>query len=340
LPPETAQRALVKSSVQGIGSIIRKAKDMNIRESFSKTISSLQDKFRQKPIAKSPLDFTAFPPVAGDVEIKSVPDGGTVYGDQRTTFEARKKTAQIKKRAKKQNMKKDNVLITGIYLANQANAIEHIVTQLNQSENYKVIQKWAALFGDAPSQTVKAVTTLKIENPQPKFVLLNKILSAEELNKYRYIVICDDDIRLCDDFLDNFLDFQEEYDFALAQPARTHNSYIDHPFVEQFEGLKARRTRFVEIGPLVSIRRDAFSALLPFDESSYMGWGYDFVWPALIEKMGLRMGIIDATPIEHSMRKPVKNYNYDQANKSQQDYLSRNPHLSKEEAFSILESYA
>ena len=224
-------------------------------------------------------------------------------------------------------------------LENQENGIEDIVAELSQSKKYHVVQKWIALHGDAPSPEVDSVTIVKLENPLPKFILLNKILSAEKLYRYNYIILCDDDIHLGQDFLDNFLELQQRYDFALAQPARTHNSYIDHPFVEQFEGLKARRTRFIEIGPVVSIRKDAFPLLLPFDESSFMGWGYDFVWPYLIEKSGLRMGIIDATPIDHSMRKPVKNYDYDNANSSMQEYLSKNPHLTKAEAFRILESY-
>jgi glycosyltransferase involved in cell wall biosynthesis len=238
------------------------------------------------------------------------------------------------------DVKQKSVLVAGIYLANQENGIVEIVQQLKQSKKYHIVQKWIALHGDAPSPEVDSVTIAKLENPLPKFILLNKILAAEKFDRYHYIILCDDDIHLGQAFLDNFLELQQKYDFALAQPARTHNSYIDHPFVEQFEGLKARRTRFIEIGPVVSIRKDAFPLLLPFDESSCMGWGYDFVWPYLIEQGGLRMGIIDATPIAHSMRKPVKNYVYEDANSSMREYLSNNPHLTKEEAFCILESYA
>ena len=96
----------------------------------------------------------------------------------------------------------------------------------------------------------------------------------------------------------------------------------------------------VEIGPFVSIRHDAYKVLLPFDEGAHMGWGFDFVWPSLVEQHGLRMGIIDATPVEHSMRKPVKNYQYDDANRSMKEFLARKHGLSKDEAFRIIESYA
>lgn len=232
------------------------------------------------------------------------------------------------------------VLVAGIYLSSEANNIEHIVAELSSSRQWETIQKWIGIGSEPVSKEVKKVTSATIREGLPKFVLLNRILGQEDLDRYEYILISDDDIALPGSFLDTYLDFVGRHDFALAQPARTHNSYIDHPFVEQLDGLDARRTRFVEIGPFVSIRHDAYTVLLPFDEGAHMGWGFDFVWPWLVEQQGLRMGIIDATPVEHSMRKPVKNYQYDDAHRSMKEYLARNHGLSKGEAFTILESYA
>jgi glycosyltransferase involved in cell wall biosynthesis/uncharacterized coiled-coil protein SlyX len=274
----------------------------------------------------------------------------TLYKEKQTEKAANEKetvTSKIQKgftyegeiRERKNIVKKGAVLVAGVYLANQENAIEHIVDQFNQAKNYQVVQKWIALCGDAPSDNIKTVTTMKLESPQPKFILINKLLLPEQLDKYDYIVICDDDITLPQDFLDTFLYLQEKYNFAAAQPSRTHNSYIDHYFVEKMDGLEARHTRFVEIGPLLSLRHDLLPHILPLDERTPMGWGFDFVLPVIAEKYGLRIGIIDATPIDHSMRKPMYNYKYDDAKKAMEDYLSRNPHLSMEEAFTILESY-
>ena len=233
-----------------------------------------------------------------------------------------------------------SVLVTGIYLAGQKNNIKQIVDHCSIACGWEVVQKWAAIGATPQPGPVKHVTSLFLEQYMPKFVVLNKLLSAGLSDHYDYIIVCDDDISFPPDFLGRYLDLVVKYDFALSQPARTHNSYTDHHFVEQLDGLTARRTRFVEIGPLFSMRRDIISALCPFDERSFMGWGYDFVWPCIVGKMGLRMGIIDATPVEHSMRKPVKNYLYDDANKSMDDYLKANLHLSKNEAFRILESFA
>jgi len=232
------------------------------------------------------------------------------------------------------------VLISGIYLAEQENNIENIVSRFNTPSKWHVVQKWIAVGEKTVSDEVRQVTVMNIQNGLPKFSLLNTLLAEETLGTYDFIIVSDDDISMPIGFLDTYLDLVVRYNFALAQPARTHKSYIDHPFVEQLDGLKARRTRFVEIGPVISIRRDAFTALLPFDESASMGWGLDFVWPCIIEKLGLRMGIIDAIPVEHSMRKPVKHYRYDETNQSMKEYLSLTPHLSKDEAFRIHESYA
>ena len=131
----------------------------------------------------------------------------------------------------------------------------------------------------------------------PKFTLINRILNQVNLSDYEYLVICDDDIALPSQFLDNYLALVGQYHFAIAQPARTNDSYVDHQFVRQLHGIKARLTRFVEIGPVFSFHKKAFAAFMPFDEESPMGWGYDFVWPHLADKNGLNMGIVDATPV-------------------------------------------
>ncbi len=236
--------------------------------------------------------------------------------------------------------KTGNVLVLGIYLADQANNVDELVKQFNAPRKWKVTQKWAAIGNRSVNGHVGEVTYKQFQEGLPKFTLLNRMLSDVDLQKYDYVVVCDDDIKMEDGFLDRYLDIVGKYDFALAQPARTHNSFIDHHFVEQMTGLEARRTLFVEIGPLFSVRKDIYADIFPFDETSPMGWGYDFVWPCVIERRGLRMGIVDAVPVDHSMRKPVKNYSYDEARAHMEIYLSKNKNLSRGEAFRILETYA
>ncbi len=233
-----------------------------------------------------------------------------------------------------------SVLVVGIYLLDRENTAAATVAELSNSHEWAVEQRWLALGSGAIPAELSRVTLDKVESPVPKFILINRLLGAAPFSDYAHIVVVDDDIGLPSGFLDDYLRLARQHDFALCQPARTHNSYIDHAFVEQLDGIDARWTRFVEIGPLFSMRRDAASILLPFDEASPMGWGYDFVWPRTLGDAGLKLGIIDAVAIEHRLRKPVTGYSWDTANLQMQRYMQQQPHLSKSEAFFIVESYA
>ena len=71
-----------------------------------------------------------------------------------------------------------------------------------------------------------------------------------------------------------------------------------------------------------------------------MGWGYDYVWPVIMEEGGLRMGIVDATPVAHRLRKPTSYYDFEEARTALRALLARRPHLEKHEAFSVLEAYS
>ncbi len=234
----------------------------------------------------------------------------------------------------------ERVLVTGVYLADRENRVSEIVVEMGRSRSWQVEQRWCALGRSPVPEHVAAVTVQQTDRGVPKFVLLNRLIAQCLLEHYAYVLVCDDDIALPADFVDRYLELVARHDLALAQPARTHGSYIDHPFVEQLEGLDARRTRFVEIGPLFSIARQAYRHLVPFDETSPMGWGYDFVWPAVIEAAGLRMGIVDATPVVHDLRPPVTFYSFDGAKEGMETLLATHPHLTRAQAFSIVEAYS
>jgi hypothetical protein len=232
------------------------------------------------------------------------------------------------------------VLVLGVYLVDRPNLAAEISVELGSSTRWRVEQRWVALGRSPVPSALAPVTTWTSIQPTPKFELVNRLLRDAAPGGFDYVVVSDDDIALPAGFLDAYLALVEQHDLALAQPARTHDSYIDHRFVEQLDGLDARWTRFVEIGPLFSIRRDALARLAPFDPGSPMGWGYDFVWPVVMEEAGLHMGIVDATPVSHSLRKPVANYDYATANQSMKAYLAAHPHLTRDRAFTIVRAFA
>ena len=236
-------------------------------------------------------------------------------------------------------LQRKKVLVAGIYLPDEENHAIAITDELSSSTNWQVDLCWGAVGSNPPPVELKAITRVVSPKRVSKFKLLNRLLADARLDDYEHLVITDDDIELPPGFLDDYLDVVTRRHFHLAQPARTHRSYIDHYFVAQLVGVEARRTRFVEIGPLFSLHRDAFPLLVPFDEAAPMGWGLDFVWPKQIENAGLTLGIVDATPITHSLRKPVAYYDYDETNTGMQQFLRDRPHLSAEDRFLSLETW-
>ena len=99
-------------------------------------------------------------------------------------------------------------------------------------------------------------------------------------------------------FLDRFVPSPSAVGLRLAQPAHRFASHAAWPVTRRRPGSLARRTRFVEIGPVTAVRRDAFGVLLPFPDLQ-MGWGLDAHWSAVAARAGLALGVVDATPIRH-----------------------------------------
>ncbi len=235
---------------------------------------------------------------------------------------------------------KDNrVLVLGVYLPSVANHAERISADLLAANQWQIDLRWAALGEGEIPDGLGELTVLRMTERMPKFSILNRLLAEINLAPYRFLVVVDDDIELESGFLDRFLAYQAAHDLTLAQPARTHDSYIDHYFVAQLIGVEARRTRFVEIGPVFSLRSDGFAHLLPFDEEAPMGWGLDFVWPVQLDAAACRLGIIDASPVRHALRKPVTTYDYAETSAAMEQFLSDRAHLDHAEAFVALETF-
>lgn len=229
------------------------------------------------------------------------------------------------------------VLSVGVRLGDRPNHAETIDAALATSRHWIVDRRWASIRGStALPGTLPGLT---LQEPAPKFEILSRLLGGIELDRYDYLLLTDDDIELPEGFLDRFLELAVYMDFALFQPALTRDSYWSHEFCRQLGGIDARRTRFVEIGPLVAVRRDAYPCILPFPSGIGMGWGLDFLWPIRLEAAGLRVGLVDATPVRHVLRRVGAGYAAAEARAAMAALLASNPHLERHEAFSILEVY-
>lgn len=231
------------------------------------------------------------------------------------------------------------VLVLGVYLADRPHTVEHLMAALGRTTHCGVEQRWIALRGEPATALQRAHTVRVVRQRVPKFRLLNELLRDVDLHAVDHLLVCDDDVRVPRGFMDAFIGWQQHLGFALAQPARTLNSCIDHALVRQRPWLHARRTRFVEIGPVFSLERALFDTLLPFDEASPMGWGYDLVWPLQVERAGAAMGVIDATPVDHSLRERGESYSWQGERQAMSDFLAQRPYLDAREAFQVLRRY-
>lgn len=231
------------------------------------------------------------------------------------------------------------ILALGVYLSDRPNTADHVAQELSESTQHHVTQRWARIGMAKGSAAIESATALSSAAPKPKFEILNQLLEGVRLEDFDLLLVVDDDIVLPRRFVDALVYAQQKCDFSLCQPARTTNSWIDHPIVAQRRGLLGRQTRFVEIGPVFSVRSDLFDALIPFDDTSPMGWGLDFVWPVQLERIGRKMGIIDAVPVSHCLRKPAANYDKMQAMEQFHVFLKNRQHLSSDEAFTVLASF-
>jgi hypothetical protein len=95
-------------------------------------------------------------------------------------------------------------------------------------------------------------------------------------------------------------------------------------------GRLARRTRFVEIGPVTAVHADAFPVLLPFPELE-MGWGLDTHWSAAAAQAGLALGVVDVTPIRH-LRPIAATYPRAAAEEEAARFLANRPYVTRAEA--------
>ncbi|RMX04179.1 hypothetical protein D8I35_15345 [Corticibacter populi] len=231
------------------------------------------------------------------------------------------------------------ILVLGVYLTDHENQCERLARDFAASRHHRVEQRWVALGRSRPPEALQAVTTCHLTEATPKFQVLNRLLQSCRPDDYDLIFFSDDDIVLCRDFVDAYVAWVDDLKFSISQPARTRFSYRDHKFCLQDKGVRARQTNFVEIGPLFCFDRAAAENLLPFDESSPMGWGYDLVWPVKAAHHGLTMGIVDAVPVDHSYRAQSRTYSSSQSRETMENFLRQSDAFGFEQAMVNIKKY-
>jgi hypothetical protein len=167
-----------------------------------------------------------------------------------------------------------------------------------------------------------------------KFENLNRLLAAAP-DDYDWLLVVDDDVVLPERFVDRLLGLCERLDLALAQPAQTLASHAAWPVTRRRPASLARETRFVEIGPVTAIRRDAAATLTPFPELRF-GWGLDLHWAALAREHGWRLGVLDSLPVRHEQGGVASGYGHAEAVDEARRFLSERPFMPAGEANATL----
>jgi hypothetical protein len=201
-----------------------------------------------------------------------------------------------------------------------------------------------ALARRAHAELLRSRHDVRIHTTTPgssgKFENLNRLLRehSPQHDGSDWLLLLDDDILLPRGFLDRTLLLAERLHFDLAQPAHRLYSHAAWPITRRQPGVLARRTCFVEIGPVTLLARSTFATLLPFPELR-MGWGLDLHWAAAARTHGWRLGILDAVAIAHTVAPPAGAYSREQAIAEARRFLASHTYLKASEAQRTLARY-
>ncbi len=128
--------------------------------------------------------------------------------------------------------------------------------------------------------------------------LLGRLLAEHPAEAGQYVVLADDDVELSTRWGGRFPALARAACLDFAMPAHAPGSAHTFRVTQQRATTTARLTEFVEIGPLVLLSPRAVARVVPFPAEARMGWGLDVAWSLLLRD-GLRLGVVDATPMRH-----------------------------------------
>jgi GT2 family glycosyltransferase len=170
-----------------------------------------------------------------------------------------------------------------------------------------------------------------------KWANVNAALERHPAAGFDWLMLADDDVALPRHFLDDIVYLAERFAFRLAQPAHAQASHAAWEITRRRPGLVARRTNFVETGPVTLFHSEVFETLLPFPDLS-MGWGLDANWSAIARERGWPIGVIDATPVRH-LRPVAGDYPRDEAIAEAEAFLTGRAYVTRTEADEVVEAH-
>jgi hypothetical protein len=185
------------------------------------------------------------------------------------------------------------ITLIGVYRARNHQLVQRLVGPC--VARGATVALWA-LDDVAPPLAASTVGT----GPGPRFTLLNEILRRQSPDEDHHLVVIDDDIVLPAG-VPKFITIGRRAGLDLAMPAHLPYSHYSHRITRRSRRAVVRLTTYVEIGPVLAISPRWRDRILPFAEDPGLGWGTEFAWSRLAAE-GCRLGIVDATPLLHTVR--------------------------------------
>ncbi len=128
--------------------------------------------------------------------------------------------------------------------------------------------------------------------------LLQSLIDTHPPRPGDWVLIFDDDVEFAGKSARDFVALAAAAGLDISQPAHVPTSAWSFPVTVARPFSVARLTTFVEVGPVLLLSPRGASRTLPFRRESRMGWGDDVLWSALRSE-GLRLGVVDRSPIRH-----------------------------------------
>lgn len=122
--------------------------------------------------------------------------------------------------------------------------------------------------------------------------------NQSSVDKYKYIWLPDDDLKVPVSQINSFLATARNYDLDLCQPSLSWNSYYSHHITLHNTKFLLRYTNFVEL-MMPLFRASLLKASLPLFEGRRFGSGLDYLWPRMMQRPLYRSAIIDAVQVQH-----------------------------------------
>jgi hypothetical protein len=218
------------------------------------------------------------------------------------------------------------VLVLGIY--RPGSLLPRALGEL-RSEQHSVSHAFGSTAGEDPALAAETTATGMTGG---KFENLNRLVElGPPVADHDWLLVTDDDVRLAPRFLDRFVAVAEALSLDLAQPAQTRRSHAAWQVTRRRAWSLARRTQYVEIGPVTLFSRRAAETLLPFPELRF-GWGLDNHWGAIARDREWKLGVVDALPVRHESQPVATAYKHAEAIDEARRFLAGRDYIETEEA--------